>query len=357
MTNRYPHLFRSLCLLPVAWIALASATQLYAGKIPDLKWMSHDRERPAPAVVTPGQVSTAMQVGSAPSDATVLFDGSSVDAWADMDGNPTKWIIHEGALECVPQSGYIRTRQSFGDCQLHIEWATPAKPAGESQGRGNSGVFFGLDRYEVQVLDSFGNRTYSDGSASSVYGQYPPLVNASKGPGEWQTYDIIYTAPRFEVCGELKSPARLTVFHNGVLTQNNVELTGPTAWIGRPPYSVHQEKMPISLQDHGNPVLYRNIWVRELGNCDKPEFYLSGAVLDRYVGEYDKGWGDKVSIKRGNNGLLILDMAGASLELYATSETLFFAKTTDVQVDFTALEKDGKIKISVGSGWMEVPKL
>ena len=346
---------RNPILAAVSTLLVVSALQ--AGGIPQLDWRSHDRNRPAPEVVTPGTVSTESKVGTAPSDAVILFDGSNLDAWVDFDGNSTKWVINDGALECVPSSGYVRTLQSFGDCQLHIEWATPADPEGSSQGRGNSGVFFGMGQYEVQVLDSYQNKTYSDGSASSVYGQYPPLVNVCKGPGEWQTYDILYTAPRFKACGELESPARLTVFHNGVLTQNNVTLTGPTAWIGRPAYSAHQEKMPIALQDHGNPVRYRNIWVRELGSKDCPEYFLSGDILDSYVGDYDKGWGDVVKVSRLENGLLKLEMAGANEVLYAKSQTLFFSKTTDVEVDFAELKATGKIKVSVGGGWMEFPKM
>lgn len=356
MTHCYPPRFLTLRRSAVLCVLLSLLTALHAGKVPELTTMSHDRNQAAPEVITPGTVSTQNQVGTAPSDAVVLFDGNDLNAWVDMEGAPTEWVIRDGALECVPDSGYIRTLQSFGDCQLHIEWATPTDSPGSSQGRGNSGVFFGLTQYEVQVLDSYNNATYADGSASSVYGQYAPLVNASKGPGEWQTYDILYTAPRFKANGELKSPARLTVFHNGVLTQNDVALTGPTAWIGRPPYVAHPEKLPIALQDHGNPVRYRNIWVRELGPKDKPEFYLSDAILDKYVGNYTKDWGDGVEVLRDSHGRLTLKMAGAVLTMYAESETRFFAKTTDVLADFSELESRGVLKVSVGDGWMEMPR-
>jgi len=252
---------------------------------PDPQWLGHDRERPQPAVVTPGTASTQEQPGRAPSDATVLFDGKDIAAWVAMDGSPTKWVVKDGALECVPGSGYVRTLQSFGDCQLHVEWAAPLPVKGNSQGRGNSGVFFGNGRYEVQVLDSYENKTYADGSAASVYNQYPPLVNASLPPGQWQAYDIVWTAPRFDADGKLLAKARVTVFHNGVLVQNNVELTGPTGWIGRPPYAAHPERMPIAFQDHGNPVRYRNVWVRELGQPRHKEFMLPDALLDAYAGE------------------------------------------------------------------------
>ena len=175
-----------------------------------------------------------------------------------MDGSPTKWIVRDGALECVPGSGYARTLQSFGDCQLHIEWAEPTPPHGDSQGRGNSGVFFGFGRYEVQVLDSYNNKTYADGSAASVYGQYPPLVNASLAPGQWQTYDIIWTAPRFDADGKLLSKARETVIHNGVLVQNNVELTGPDRAGSKSPSvpgasRAHADRLPGPRQSRALP--------------------------------------------------------------------------------------------------------
>ena len=203
---------------------------------PDPNWLDHDRNRPQPPLVTPATASTQDQAGKPPSDATVLFDGKDLSQWSSMDGSPTKWITRDGYMECVRGSGYIRTLQNFGDCQLHVEWAAPVPGQGEGQGRGNSGVFFGLDRYEIQVLDSFENKTYADGGAGAVYGQYPPLVNVCLPPGQWQTYDIVYTAPRFDAEGKLLSPARVTVFQNGVLIQNNVQLTGPTSWLERAPY-------------------------------------------------------------------------------------------------------------------------
>ncbi len=254
--------------LGVATLAcLAAAAVCLAGE-PDPRWNEHDRSRPQPPVVAPATPSTQEQVGQAPSDAVVLFDGKDLSRWASMDGSPTKWIVRDGYMECVKGSGYVRTLQNFGDAQVHVEWATPVPASGEGQGRGNSGVFFGLDRYEVQVLDSFGNTTYADGSAGAVYGQYPPLVNASRKPGEWQTYDIVYTAPRFDPDGKLRSKARLTVFHTGVLIQNNVELTGPTSWLERAPYAPHPEKQPLALQDHHDVVRFRNVWVREVKDYD-----------------------------------------------------------------------------------------
>jgi len=315
----------SICAGFAPWLALAQ---------PDPNWLGHDRTRPLPSVIDPGTASTQDQPGRPPSDAVVLFDGTDLSAWCAMDGSPTKWVAKNGAMECVPGSGYVRTRQCFGDCQYHVEWAAPTPPEGSSQGRGNSGVFFGVDRYEIQVLDSYQNKTYADGSAGSVYIQYPPLVNACRPPGQWQTYDILWTPPRFEADGKVKSPARVTVFHNGVLIQNNVELTGPTAWLGRSPYSPHPEKLPLAMQDHGNPVRYRNVWVRELGKPSKPEFMLSNAELDGFVGSYEKGRSDFVKVERRADGTLGVSFNGASFTMFAQSPTRFFAKTTDVQAEF-----------------------
>jgi hypothetical protein len=166
-------------------------------------------------------------------------------------------------MEVVPGTGTLSTAQGFGDVQLHVEWMTPAPPKGTDQDRGNSGVFL-MGLYEVQVLDSYGSVTYPDGQAGAVYGQYPPLVNASRAPGQWQAYDIVFHRPRFDGAGALASPATMTVFHNGVLVQDHVTLTGPTGHQVRPPYAAHPDRLPLSLQDHGHPVRYRNIWLREL---------------------------------------------------------------------------------------------
>lgn len=332
------------CTPAFAFLLLASSL---AGA-PDPNWLGHDRERPLPPVVTPGTPSSQEQPGRAPSDATVLFDGSGLEGWVAMDGSPTEWVVRDGALECVPGSGYIRTLQSFGDCQLHVEWAAPVPTKGDSQGRGNSGLFFGAGRYEVQVLDSYGNKTYADGSAASVYGQYPPLVNASRPPGEWQTYDIIWTTPRFNSAGELVSKARLTVFHNGVLVQNDVELTGPTAWIGRPPYEAHPERLPIAFQDHGNPVRYRNVWIRELGDPRRKELMLPDALLESYAGDYARPRGNSAKVRRLPDGLLSFAMAGAELVLHAKSPTQFYALTTDVQVEFDFSGGKKTLAVTVG---------
>jgi hypothetical protein len=335
---------------PIVTVLLAAAPLSRAQ--PDPNFLDHDRTRPAPPVVTPGTCSSQDQPGQPPSDATVLFSGDNISQWVAMNGEPTRWIVKDSAMECVPGSGYARTLQCFGDCQLHVEWATPIPPHSSGQGRGNSGVFFGFDRYEIQVLDSYESRTYADGSAGSVYGQYPPLVNASRPAGQWQMYDIIWTAPRFNPDGSLQSKAHVTVFHNGVLIQNNVELTGPTSWLERAPYKAHPVKLPISLQDHGNPVRYRNIWVRELDKGRK-EFLLPDSALDRYAGDYDRGHNDLVKIRRAPDGLLSLNFGGADFLMHAESPTHFFATTTDVQCDFGTNE----ITFSVGEGDMRAQKV
>lgn len=229
----------------------------------DPNYPIHDRDRPQPAVVDPGTASTQSVPGRPPADAVVLFDGRDLAKWRHEDGSAAKWKVGDGWFEVVPKSGYIYTREAFGDCQLHVELAEPDPPNGEDQGRGNSGVFLhGL--YEVQVLDSYKSPTYPDGQAAAVYGQFPPLVNASRPPGIWQSYDIIFHGPRFDAAGHLTRPARMTVLHNGVLVQDDVELTGPTGHHQRPPYKAGPEKLPLALQDHGDPVRFRNIWIRAL---------------------------------------------------------------------------------------------
>ncbi|MEZ5044957.1 MAG: DUF1080 domain-containing protein [Saprospiraceae bacterium] len=212
---------------------------------------------PVPRVVTPGAATN-----TAPSDAIVLFDGSNTNEWSHADGSAVKWKTGDNAMTVVKGTGVIQSKRTFGDCQLHIEWRTPAEVVGEGQGRGNSGIFL-QSLYELQVLDSYGSKTYSNGQAGSIYKQSIPLVNACRPPGEWQTYDIIYTAPRFNEDGIKVASARITVLQNGVLVQNNTEIKGTTEYIGLPKNPKHG-KGPIVLQDHGNPVSYRNIWIREL---------------------------------------------------------------------------------------------
>ena len=227
-----------------------------------------DKELPPPEATeqwSPEPPIVRAPADGVPSDAVVLFDGKNLDAWESTKtaGAPAPWKVEDGAMTIMPRSGGIRTKRSFGDLQLHVEFRTPAEIKGSGQDRGNSGVFL-MGRYEVQVLDSHDNKTYANGQAAAVYKQRPPLVNASSPPGEWQTYDIVWIAPRFGSAGELLAPARVTVFHNGVLVQHDVELKGPTTYRGIPAYKPHADKLPIELQDHNEPVSYRNLWVREL---------------------------------------------------------------------------------------------
>ncbi|MFO0958838.1 MAG: DUF1080 domain-containing protein [Isosphaeraceae bacterium] len=237
--------------------------------LPGGKWHVHDGERPQPRKIDPATASTPERPGKAPSDAVVLFDGTDTAQWRDSKGNPTKWVVDDGALVCVPNSGMIFSKPEFGDCQLHVEFATPRDVKGNGQGRGNSGVFL-IGRYEIQVLDSYDNPTYPDGQAAAIYGQFPPLVNASRPPGEWQAYDILFTAPRFHEDGTLKSPAYETILHNGVVVHNHAEVMGPMTHRTLTKYEPHGPRGPIALQDHGNPVRFRNIWVRELKGYDEP---------------------------------------------------------------------------------------
>jgi len=221
-------------------------------------WLIHDVNRPAPPKVTPGE---------APGDAIVLFDGEDLSGWTDTKGKPSKWIARDGYMESVKGAGYIQSKRQFGSCQLHVEFRTPVPAKGSGQGRGNSGVFL-MGQYEVQVLDSYGNHTYPDGQCAALYGRNVPLVNACAEPGEWQSYDIIFHRPIFKG-DKVARKATFTILHNGILVHDHVALQGGTGWKGPhaiSDYAPHEDTGPISLQDHGNPVRYRNIWVRELAD-------------------------------------------------------------------------------------------
>ncbi len=221
---------------------------------PTIVLPSPDKE---PAIVTPGTA------GSPPADAIVLFDGKDVSKWQDMKGGDTKWVVENGDMISVKGAGYVRTKEEFGDFQLHVEWATPSEVHGDGQGRGNSGVFLhGL--YEVQVLDSYNNKTYFHGQAGAVYKQHAPLVNVCRPPGQWQTYDIVFHGPKFDKDGKLTNPATVTVLQNGVLVQDHSMILGETSHDKPAKYKAYSGKGPLALQDHGNPVHFRNIWIRPL---------------------------------------------------------------------------------------------
>jgi len=239
--------------LTIVFLLLFPSAQLLAQKDPK----TTEIWEPTPPRVIPGEC------GNAPSDAIILFDGTDLSNFEQVAGGDAKWKVEQGAICVSPKSGNIKTKQAFGDCQLHIEWQTPENDMDEGQNKGNSGIFL-MGKYEVQVLDSYDNKTYPNGQAASIYKQHIPLVNASKKPGEWQTYDIIFTAPRFGKDGRMVSPARFTVLHNGVLVQHNVALLGPTTYTGMPSYTRHDDKEPLVIQDHGDLVCFKNIWIREL---------------------------------------------------------------------------------------------
>jgi hypothetical protein len=323
--------------------AIAAACSSAAAQTP-VRWLAHDMERPRPPVVTPGKPPLP---APAPSDAVILFDGVDLSKWRSADGAPAKWVVRDGYMESVPTSGYLFTADAFGDVQLHVEWAAPTPPRGRGQARGNSGVFL-MGLYEIQVLDSYQNETYADGQAAAVYGQHPPLVNASLPPGEWQSFDVVFRRPRFHPDGALARPARLTLLHNGVLVQDDVEIWGPTAWLQRMPYTAHPDRLPISLQDHGNPVRYRNIWLRELPDRENfgppatpnpPLVDLSPDQLRSFVGEYSTILGDFARIQLHDENVLRLHMrTGQVVDLVPRSPTEFALRWTAGKIDFHVVD-------------------
>ena len=246
------------CLVGIAALPASSSQVVHAEEyLSGIEWAE-------PAIVAPGPI------GGPPADAIVLFDGTDLSAWE----NGENWIVKDGVA--IVGKGAIRTKQGFGDCQLHLEWSAPTEIQGSGQGRGNSEIFL-MDTYEIQILDSYDNKSYFDGQAGAIYKQTPPMVNATRKPGEWNTYDIIFKAPRFNEHRSLESPACMTALHNGVLILNHFELLGDTPYHHAPEYKKHADRLPIQIQDHGNPVRFRNIWIREI----KP---LTGKrVRDPYI--------------------------------------------------------------------------
>jgi hypothetical protein len=324
---------KRVSLRTIGILAVSFLTMFVTAWAADGQWRQHDPNRPLPPIIDAGTPSTADRPGKAPSDAIVLFDGKDLSAWRAADGGPAKWVVKNGNMEAVAGGGPVRTLQAFGDCQLHVEWAAPLPVQGRGQGRGNSGVFL-MNNYEVQVLDSYDNVTYADGQTAAIYGQHPPQVNASRPPGQWQTYDIVFWRPHFDEAGKLVKPARVTVFHNGVLVQDNVEIFGPTTWMQRTDYRAHADKLPLSLQDHGNPVLFRNIWVRELpvGQAGEKEIFLGGKILEAYTGQYKTDGNLTITVTLQGDQLFAR-LGGSPLKpIFARSEKEFFSK--DIGVDF-----------------------
>jgi hypothetical protein len=330
------------------------------------RWKSHDPTRPLPPVITPAEQQLPV---APPSDAVILFDGSDFSKWRDKEGEEHHWTLEDGVMAAGGKGHNLFTIQPFGDVQLHLEWSAPSPAQGSGQGRGNSGVFL-MGRYELQILDSYENETYADGQAAAIYGQQPPLVNACRPPGEWQTYDIVFRRPRFTVSGELEKPARVTVVHNGVLVQDCVELVGGTMWLQPIAYQFHPDKLPISLQDHGNPVKFRNIWLRELRETalpgpgpreEKPEICLSSKELDAYVGCYRYRPDSKYPYEVFSNGRQLHCIFGeerAWLDLVANSKREFSMRWTaaDVEFDFDEAGRATAMTLNVGGGSFTVTR-
>lgn len=274
-----------------------------AAQVSDTSWPIHSLGRTQPAVVKPG-----LDPGGAPSDAIILFDGINTNGWQTAEKRPVPWAVHDGVLEVKPGTGNIETVQPFGDCQLHLEWAEPAPPNGNGEERGNSGVIL-MGLYEVQVLDSYENSTYPDGTVGAIYGQYPPLVNVARPAGEWQSYDIVFRRPHFDASGRLLRTARITVLQNGVLIQDAASPTGPTSHSDRAPYIDLGDRLPLILQEHGAPVRFRNIWLRPLPSEPEPLPATSVVVLKAtdadlraFVGSFT-GTTTRMKVAPSENGL------------------------------------------------------
>jgi hypothetical protein len=332
------------------------------------RWRQHDIRRPRPAAVEPaGSPASA----PAPADAVILFDGANLDAWQTPEGGRAPWKISGGFFEVAPGTGPIHTKSRFGDVQLHVEWSAPKPAVGQGQDRGNSGIFL-MGLYELQVLDSYRADTYADGQAGAIYGQLPPLSNASRPPGEWQSYDVAFRRPRFDKDGKLTEPARVTLFHNGILVQNNEELFGRTSWLEGQPYEAHPDRGPIQLQDHGHPVRFRNIWIRDLPERPAPTardlarpkiIALSAEALDAFTGRYTMGTRPgvpPVTIARGDGYLTFkLPARPTPLIMHPVSATEFVMPHTDARFTF---HRDAKGRVTgalftVGDGERPLTKI
>ena len=356
------------CLIAASGLLACVAAQEVRTGTTARRWRQHDIRRPKPPVVEPAEGTIAAKP---PKDALVLFDGSGLDAWQSPDGGPAKWKVVDGSMVTAPGTGPIETKAKFGDVQLHAEWAAPSPPKGTGQDRGNSGVFL-TGRFEIHVLDSYRADTYADGQAGAIYGQYPPLSNASRPPGQWQSYDVAFRRPRFDASGGLLEPARITLFHNGVLVQNNEEPFGPTSWLKWLPYEDKGGRGPISLQDHDHPVRYRNIWVRDLPERPAPTakdlarpkaVTLPAEVLDRYVGRYllnEKPDAPEATIAREGGHLTVaFPFRPGALEMEPISETVFDMPFTDGRFTFRTDDR-GKVTgvlFRIGDGERDMKKV
>ncbi|QEH36817.1 hypothetical protein OJF2_54020 [Aquisphaera giovannonii] len=327
-----------------------------ASEAPAARWKQHDIHRPRPQVVEPGGPAPATPAPP-PGDAVVLFDGKALDAWQTPEGKPAGWKVSDGHFEVTPGSGAIRTKAAFGDVQLHVEWASPSPPRGVGQDRGNSGIFL-MGQFEIQVIDSYKADTYADGMAGAIYGQYSPLANATRPPGEWQAYDIAFRRPRFDPSGKLQSPPRITVFLNGVLVQNNEEPWGPTSWLEPGLYDPSQTRGPIELQDHGHPVRFRNVWLREIPERSSPPAELAGPpkgirlapeALDGFTGSYfaeSNPHEVTATITRDGDRLLLkLPFKPVPIPLVPVSETVLALPRTDAEITF---RKDDRGRVESG---------
>ena len=325
-------------------------------------WRQHDRTRPKPVEVESGEGTLGLPP---PRDAVNLLNDGTLSAWCSREGGPAPWKLAGGVLEVVPGTGAIQTKASFGDIQLHLEWAVPDPPRGVSQDRGNSGVFL-MGQFEIQILDSYRSSTYADGYAGAIYGQYPPLSNASRPPGQWQSYDIAFRRPRFDAAGRLLEGARITVLHNGILIQNNEELSGQTNWLEPTPYDPAITTGPIQLQDHSHPVRFRNLWVRELPDRPPPPaptrppvpqtLSLSPEALLPFTGAYSAGPEPDAlnfSIERGEGSLLLhLPRRPIPVRLEPAGPSRFVMPHTDGELRFRTNDQGEVVEvvIQVGDG-------
>ena len=301
-------------------------------------WKAHDKKRPQPKVVDPGEATPATSV---PSDAIVLFDGTDLSSWSGNNGKDPKWNVKDGYMECFRGAGFVYTKERFADIQLHLEWSSPSQTKGKGQGRGNSGVFL-PGGVEIQVLDSFENETYADGGAASIYGQYPPLVNASRGPGQWQSYDIIYHMPQYDEDKKLVKAAVVTVMHNGVVVQHAADILGPTSWVHHKEYNPDTSEGTIGLQDHGNPVRFRNIWVRKLDTAKTKGEYpeerpFTEEEIKKFVGKY----GRKAKVKLKDEKLWLSTLQ-QDMEMVAYSDGTYATKESAGSITF-AEDENGKV--------------